>query len=387
MTSGATGFVTTGAANRTRSCPAVWTLTGAGNARARPTARLADRRPDDEELTSARTLQGPNGHDGSIACVGLTRDFGTLRAVDSVDLEVPSGQVFGFLGPNGAGKSTLVKMLVTILRPTAGTATVAGYDVTRRGADVRAAIGVALQEVGLDPLMTAREMLVLQARLFGASAVDAAATAERLLATVGLAEVDTKKRVGAFSGGMKRRLDLALALVHRPRILFLDEPTTGLDPASRLAVWEEVRRLNTELGMTIFLTTQYLEEADRLADEVAIINRGRIVARGSPAALKRTVGDEVVELEFDDDGAAARADEVLAGLAGQRTLAGPELRLYVPRAAEVVPEVVRRLDAAGLAPRGLSLAQATLDDVFLRATGETMKAAEDESRATQEEVS
>jgi len=316
--------------------------------------------------------------DGGIVAEGLTRTFGALRAVDDVDLTVPSGQIFGFLGPNGAGKSTLVKMLVTILRPTSGTATVAGFDVARQGGDVRAAIGVALQEVGLDPLMTAGEMLALQARLFGASGAEARQTAARLLRTVGLDEVERTKRVGAYSGGMKRRLDLALALVNDPRILFLDEPTTGLDPASRMTIWEEVRRLNQELGMTIFLTTQYLEEADRLADEVAIINRGRIVAKGTPAELKRTVGDEVIELEFADDDAAARADVELASLAGERRLAGSELRLYVPRAAEAVPELVRRLDAAALPPAGLSLAQATLDDVFLRATGETMKEAETE---------
>lgn len=320
----------------------------------------------------------PTGNklDGGIAVAQLSRDFGGLRAVDAVDLDVPSGRIFAFLGPNGAGKSTLVKMLVTILKPSAGTATVAGYDVTRQGAEVRAVIGVALQEVGLDPLMTASEMLTLQARLFGASATGASEKAARLLATVGLADVDAKKRVGAYSGGMKRRLDLALALVNEPRILFLDEPTTGLDPVSRMAIWEEVRRLNDDLGMTIFLTTQYLEEADRLADDVAIINRGRIVARGSPAELKRTVGDEVIELEFGEVDQAARADAVLAPLAAQRNQAGRELRLYVPRAAEVVPDLVRRLDAAGLAPTGLTLAQATLDDVFLRATGETMKAAE-----------
>ena len=249
-------------------------------------------------MTHAATAAARGGRteaalDGSIQVAGLTRDFGKLRAVDGADLTVPSGQIFGFLGPNGAGKSTLVKMLVTILRPTAGTATVAGFDVARQGGDVRAVIGVALQEVGLDQLMTAREMLVLQARLFGASGAGAQETTERLLRTVGLDDVDPKKRVGAYSGGMKRRLDLALALVHDPRILFLDEPTTGLDPASRMAVWEEVRRLNRELGMTIFLTTQYLEEADRLADEVAIINRGRIVAQGTavrPQARTRRRG-------------------------------------------------------------------------------------------------
>jgi len=327
--------------------------------------------------------------DGSIAVARLTRDFGALRAVDAVDLEVPAGQIFGFLGPNGAGKSTLVKMLVTILRPTSGTARVGGHDVTREGSAVRAAIGVALQEVGVDPLMTAGELLALQARLFGANSAEAHDTVTRLLRKVGLADVDPKKRVGAYSGGMKRRLDLALALVHEPRILFLDEPTTGLDPASRMTIWEEVRRLNQELGMTIFLTTQYLEEADRLADQVAIINRGHIVAEGSPAKLKRSVGDEVIEIEFLDPNTAARADAALAQLVGQRRLAGRELRLYVPRAAEVVPELVRRLDAAALSPSGLTLTQATLDDVFLRATGETMKDAEgdgDEERADEPDV-
>ena len=318
--------------------------------------------------------------DRSIVVTGLTRDFDKLHAVDAVDLTVPSGQIFGFLGPNGAGKSTLVKMLVTILKPTSGTATVAGFDVARQGAQVRATIGVALQEVGLDPLMTAHEMLMLQARLFGQSGADAQAAVERLLRTVGLADVERGKRVGAYSGGMKRRLDLALALVNDPTVLFLDEPTTGLDPSSRMAIWDEVRRLNRDLGMTIFLTTQYLEEADRLADEVAIIHRGRIVARGTPAELKRAVGDEVIEVEFADEAAAARADAELAGLPGQRRLAGAELRLYVPRAAEIVPELVRRLDAAALPPAGLTLSQATLDDVFLRATGETMKEAEGDGR-------
>ena len=237
--------------------------------------------------------------DRSIAVEQLTRRFGDLVAVDGVDLQVASGEIFGFLGPNGAGKSTLVKMLTTILAPTSGRATVAGLDVRREQGKVRRAIGVALQEVGLDPLMTARELIVLQAQLFGAATGAARETAERLLATVGLADVDPKKRVGDYSGGMKRRLDLALALAHDPHVLFLDEPTTGLDPASRMDVWDEVRRLNAEQGMTIFLTTQYLEEADKLAERVAIIDHGRIVATGTPAELKRGLGEEVVELSFE----------------------------------------------------------------------------------------
>ena len=301
---------------------------------------------------------------------------------------MPGGQIFGFLGPNGAGKSTLVKILTTILNPTGGRATVAGYDVRRQGGKVREAIGVALQDVGLDPLMTARELLVLQGELFGTPRDEARKTAERLLRTVGLDDVDPKKRSGAYSGGMKRRLDLALALVHDPRILFLDEPTTGLDPASRAAIWEEVRRLNDELGMTIFLTTQYLEEADRLADEVAIINKGKIVAQGTPDELKREVGDEVVELQFGSCEDAERAYDAVAPVAPNRQAADRELRLYFDRAAENVPELVRALDGAGIRLQGLTIEQPSLDDVFLRVTGEALEhevdeAAEDVSAAAE----
>ena len=237
---------------------------------------------------------------------------------------------------------------------------------------MREAIGVALQDVGLDPLMTARELLVLQSQLFGSGRRKAQETAERLLLTVGLDDVDPKKRSGSYSGGMKRRLDLALALVHDPRILFLDEPTTGLDPLSRVAIWEEVRRLNSELGVTIFLTTQYLEEADRLADEVAIINKGRIVARGRPDELKHQVGDDVVELELHSPSEALRAAEALAAVAPNHQVSQSDVRLYYSRAAENLPELVRQLDAAGVALRGLRIEQPSLDDVFLRVTGEAL---------------
>jgi ABC-2 type transport system ATP-binding protein len=330
--------------------------------------------------------------DRGITAIALRRDFGALRAVDDVDLRVEGGTVFGFLGPNGAGKSTVVRILTTILAPTAGRALVAGHDVERDGHAVRAAIGVALQEVGLDALMTARELLVLQARLFGASGAEARRVAERLLATVDLAEVEPKKRIGKYSGGMKRRLDLALALVHDPVILFLDEPTTGLDPVSRAAIWEEVRRLNRERGITVFLTTQYLEEADRLADRVAIIDRGTIVAEGTPQELKRRVGDEVIELQFADPGDAERADSLLAAHAPQRQRSGSELRVYTAVAAETVPTLVRRVDDAGLALRGLTVAQPTLDDVFLRLTGRHAEPSRDggvtpdEAGATGEEM-
>ncbi len=252
--------------------------------------------------------------DRSIFTEDLSRHYGRLRAVQHVDLAVRSGEIFGFLGPNGSGKSTLIKVLTTILAPTSGRAVVAGHDVAREGDKVRRVIGVALQEVGLDPLMTAREMLVLQARLSGVRAADAKKRAEHLLRAVGLAGDEPRRLVKEYSGGMRRRLDLALALVNRPGILFLDEPTSGLDPASRAAVWEEVRRLNREQGMTIFLTTQYLEEADRLAHRVAIIHQGSIVAEGSPLDLKSEMGNEVVSLSFATPELAARAADVLAGV-------------------------------------------------------------------------
>jgi len=324
-------------------------------------------------------VSNKDGADRSIAAEALRRDFGQLHAVDGVDLEVPGGQIFGFLGPNGAGKSTLVKILTTILNATGGRATVGGYDVARQGGKVREAIGVALQDVGLDPLMTARELLMLQSELFGTPRDEARKIAERLLRTVDLDDVDPKKRSGAYSGGMKRRLDLALALVHDPRILFLDEPTTGLDPASRAAIWEEVRRLNDELGMTIFLTTQYLEEADRLADKIAIINKGRIVAQGTPEELKREVGDEVVELQFGSCEDAERAYDAVAPVAPNRQAANRELRLYFGRAAENVPELVRTLDGAGIRLQGLTIEQPSLDDVFLRVTGESLEHEVDEA--------
>jgi ABC-2 type transport system ATP-binding protein len=305
---------------------------------------------------------------------GLARYFSDLRAVDGIDLSIPSGSIFGFLGPNGSGKSTTVKVLATILAPSAGKVRVAGFDVTRQQQEVRARIGVALQEVGLDPLMTAREMLVLQCRLFQMPMPEAKATAERLLKAVGLDEVDPKKRVGQYSGGMRRRLDLALALVNDPDILFLDEPTTGLDPSSRLAIWDEVRRLNKDLGMTIFLTTQYLEEADRLADEVAIIDRGRVVAQGPPRELKKQIGNDAVSLTFSSPDVARRADAVLASLCPDRQVSGPELLCYFVAAADSLPGLVRALDDAGIQLEGLTLSQPTLDDVFLRATGQRMAA-------------
>src|SRR5213082_2014692 len=227
--------------------------------------------------------------DDGIVAEGLVREFkGGIRAVDGIDLDVAPGEIYGFLGPNGAGKSTTVHMLTTLLPPTAGTARVAGYDVLHQGPQVRAAIGAALQEAALDPLLTGREHLRLQASLQALPRAERKPRADELLRRVGLAEAADRK-VRGYSGGMKRRLDLALALVHRPQILFLDEPTTGLDVQSRSALWVEVGRLAKEEGVTVFLTTQYLEEADVLADPLAIIHRGRIVAEGTPAALKAEI--------------------------------------------------------------------------------------------------
>ena len=319
--------------------------------------------------------------DRSIWAQGLTREFAGVNAVDGVDLTIGSGRVFGFLGPNGSGKTTMVRMLTTILRPTAGSARVAGFDVSKDQGEVRERVGVALQEVGLDGLMTAREMLVLQARLFRAGRDEAYAAAERLLVTVGLDDVDPKKRVGQYSGGMKRRLDLALALVHDPIVLFLDEPTTGLDPVSRNAIWDEVRRLNREKGMTIFLTTQYLEEADRLADEVAIIDRGRIVAQGAPQALKKAIGSEVVKLSFASDDVARRAAEVLERQAPDRRQVGSDLLCYFATAAGRLPELIRALDEAGVVLEGLTVSEPTLDDVFLEATGHRLSLKNGETAA------
>src|SRR5271170_2635708 len=233
------------------------------------------------------------------------------RAVDGIDLQVSPGEIYGFLGPNGAGKSTTVLMLTTLLPPTSGTARVGGFDIRRQGAQVRAAIGAALQEAALDAILTGREHLLLQATLQGIPKADRLRRTNELLERVGLTEA-ADRRVGGYSGGMKRRLDLALALVHGPRILFLDEPTTGLDPQSRTALWEEVARLAHDEGMTVFLTTQYLEEADALADRVGIIDRGTIVAEGTPAELKEQIGSPSVEVQPVDPDAGERLAELLS---------------------------------------------------------------------------
>ena len=309
-----------------------------------------------------------------IVVENLTKYYpGDVRAVDGVNFTVKAGSIFGFLGPNGAGKSTTIKILTTLALPTSGSARVGGFDVVSQAREVRRIAGVALQDIGLDPLMKPVELLVLQGQLFGLGRKTAVKRAHELLELVRLTDA-VGRRVGTYSGGMRRRLDLALSLVHQPEILFLDEPTTGLDPASRRDVWEEVRRLNRELGITIFLTTQYLEEADRLADVVAIINKGVIVAEGSPARLKAAVGTESINVAFDSRETAERAGTVLADMAQRIQTDRDTLRLYMSQAAQAIPAVVSRLQQADLNPISLTLTQPTLDDVFLQVTGQRLQA-------------
>ncbi|MGD8456496.1 MAG: ATP-binding cassette domain-containing protein [Anaerolineales bacterium] len=305
-----------------------------------------------------------------------------VRAVDDISLKVEAGQIFGFLGPNGAGKSTAVKILTTLALPSGGIAKVGGFDVVKEAEQVRRIAGVALQEVGLDPIMKSMELLGMQARLFGANKREALERGEELLELVGLDDAKDR-RIGTYSGGMRRRLDLALALVHDPEVLFLDEPTTGLDPASRRDVWEEVRRLNRSLGVTIFLTTQYLEEADELADVVAIINQGKIVAEGTPAELKAGIGNESINLAFENTQMAGSAKTHLGNISESMQIDRDVLRLYVEGAAEKTPQVLKQLSAAQIEPISLTITQPSLDDVFLRVTGQRL---EEEKRVDPESL-
>ena len=287
-----------------------------------------------------------------------------------VELAVERGEVYGFLGPNGAGKSTTVRMLCTLLLPSSGRATVAGYDIIGRPGDARLRIGVALQDSSLDDKQTGREIITLQGRLYGL-------TGRHLRARVGhaaeLADIGDAldDRVGSYSGGMKRRLDLAAALVHEPEVLFLDEPTTGLDPASRARVWDEVERLNGD-GMTIFLTTQYLEEADRLADRVDIIDGGRIVIEGTPTQLKRGVGTDVVLARLaDPDGLGAPTLAAVERIPGAMSVDrnGDELVVAADDGARLIGDIAITLAEHGLVTESLTMRSPSLDDVFLQSTG------------------
>ena len=309
----------------------------------------------------------------SIEVEGLVREFKKgPRAVDGIDLRVEPAEIYGFLGPNGAGKSTTVLMLTTLLPPTAGTARVGGYDVVKEGPKVRSVIGAALQEAALDPLLTGRDHLRLQSMLQGIPRGERKARANELLERVGLSEAADRK-VGGYSGGMKRRLDLALALVHRPRLLFLDEPTTGLDPQSRTALWDEVSRLAREDGVTVFLTTQDLEEADVLANRVGIIDHGRIVAEGTPQALKAEIGRPTVEAEPAEGVDRGRVAAVMARFGEPVGGAHKGVAVRLREGVSGLADVVRALDAEGLAVENLTLHAPSLDDVFLAKTGRSLE--------------
>jgi len=338
-------------------------------------------------VTPLRARSGPpvivRGTVAAIETQQLAREFeGGIKAVDGVDLEVAEGEIYGFLGPNGAGKTTTVRMLTTLLLPTGGTAVVAGHDVAKDPGAVRRQIGVALQEAALDPLMTGRELLELQATLHAIPKSEGRERGQWLLDRVGLT-LAADRRVGTYSGGMRRRLDLASALIHRPVVLFLDEPTTGLDPVSRKAIWEEVRKLNDD-GTTVFLTTQYLEEADQLADRVGIISGGRLVAEGTPAVLKAEVGKPHLELCLvEQDGKESRAEEVLTRFGRPLPARDGTLMVELDAGASQVGPIVVALNQAGLDVESLDLVQPSLDDVFVQQTGQHLEGAQRETDETE----
>jgi len=317
--------------------------------------------------------------DNGIEAQGLVREFkGEIRAVDGIDFEVRPGEIYGFLGPNGAGKSTTVHMLTTLLPATAGSARVAGHDVATEGALVRDAIGAALQEAALDPQLSANEHIRLQGALHGMSKRERVARGEALLERVGLTDAAGRK-VATYSGGMKRRLDLALALLHGPRVLFLDEPTTGLDIQSRTALWDEVAHLSRDEGVTVFLTTQYLEEADQLADRIGIIDRGKIAAEGTPAALKAEIGRPTVEVTPADEGERTRAAELL-GPFGELVPASPNgAAVRLSDGSEELANIIRAFDQGGVGVANLELHAPSLNDVFLAKTGRSLEGAQAEA--------
>ena len=301
----------------------------------------------------------------------LSRSFGSLIAVDSINLSVSSGEVFGFLGPNGAGKSTAVRMLTTLLKPSSGTARVAGFDIATQPSAVRRKIGVALQDAAIDPLMTGNELLRLQCVLHGLPKRSGLKRCGELLERVGLAAAGDR-RVGTYSGGMRRRLDLALSLVHQPEVLFLDEPTTGLDPTSRMALWEEVRNLNKDLGTTVFLTTQYLEEADQLAERIAIIDDGRIVREGSPASLKSAVGAPTLRVDVAE-GDVLSARKAMTQFGQERPARRNRIAIGLVSGTTGITDVLKALDNAGVEIHHVELDEPSLDDVFADATGRRLE--------------
>ncbi|MFL6117435.1 MAG: ATP-binding cassette domain-containing protein [Catenulispora sp.] len=305
--------------------------------------------------------------DHVIEARGLTKSFAGADAVRGVDLAVTAGEIVGFLGPNGAGKTTTLRMLTTLLRPDSGTATVAGHDLTTDPAGVRRRIGYVAQGGGTNPACTASQELVLQARLYRVP--EPRARSRELLERFGLPD----RLIGTLSGGQKRRLDIALGVVHTPALIFLDEPTTGLDPNGRADVWRHIRRLRDEHGATVFLTTHYLDEADALCDRVLIIDQGRIIGEGTPEDLKRRLAGDIVtvDIDIDIDGDTRAARAALAGLPAVRDVqvTGGTFRLTVDHGDRILIDLTRALDAAGVTPRALHLARPTLDDVFRTLTG------------------
>tara|TARA_B100000686_G_C16664035_1_gene902609 strand:+ start:13 stop:963 length:951 start_codon:yes stop_codon:yes gene_type:complete len=305
----------------------------------------------------------------------LSRAFGDLIAVNKIDLSIPEGEVFGFLGPNGAGKSTAVRMLTTLLKPTSGKARVAGHDVVSDASIVREKIGVALQDAAIDPLMTGNELLKLQSVLHGIPKREARKRCGELLERVGLTAAG-ERRVGTYSGGMRRRLDLALSLVHEPEVLFLDEPTTGLDPTSRVALWEEVRKLNREIGTTVFLTTQYLEEADQLAQRIAIIDDGRIVREGTPSVLKAQVGAPTLRVDvWEKD--YEKAKETMVRFGEERPARKGRIAIGLTAGTRGITVVLKALEDESIEVQHVELDEPSLDDVFADATGRRLEGGED----------
>ncbi len=309
-----------------------------------------------------------NDQEYAIFTQGLVRHFGDVQAVNGIDLAVRRGEIYGFLGPNGAGKTTVIRMLITLLAPTAGEIWVAGHDVVRQPEEVRTRIGAALQEAALDNKQTGRELLNLQGNLYGLSRRQVKQRIDELTDLVDIGEA-MDRMIGTYSGGMKRRLDLAAALIHNPSVLFLDEPTSGLDPISRARIWEEVRNINSKLEVTIFLTTQYLEEADALAHRVGIIAQGKLAAQGAPADLKRARGSDLILVRLDGDTAAAT--EALNSISQVENVAvhGQELTVSVANGAALISTVALALNQRGVSVQELTLRTPTLDDVFLQVTG------------------
>jgi len=302
-----------------------------------------------------------------------------IRAVDGISFEVRRGEIFGFLGPNGAGKTTTIKVITTLIKKTSGTAIVDGIDVDRNPAGIRKIIGYAAQEVGIDDELTGRENLRLQCALYHLPKEEREERIAELLKAIDLEDA-ADRRAGTYSGGMRKRLDLAMALIPHPKVLFLDEPTTGLDPQNRAAVWDYIRGLN-EQGMTIFLTTQYMEEADRLADRLCIIDHGHIMAEGTPASLKGSIGADVVTLSFKTNGVAnpnATAKAALARIHGIREIQEVDggIAVYAQDAPALVPQLVLALNDAHLDIAELTLTHPTLDDVFMKYTGRKMRTEE-----------